>query len=111
MGHFSVEIIASPGHVWMPRSCKDFFERLERVIGCGHVSGLFLRLDFDRWPVWSYADLVQINSASSRLTDPDAFPRPTLTDLCPYLSMTSSHARRSGLFAAFAYAAARPESL
>jgi hypothetical protein len=30
----------------------------ERVIGCGHVSGLLCG-EYDRWPVWSYADLVQ----------------------------------------------------
>lgn len=59
-----------------PRSCKVFFERFERVIGCGHVSGLSLRLEYDRWSVWSYADLVQISSTSSWLTDPDAFPDP-----------------------------------
>lgn len=29
-----------------------------------------MRLKYDRWPVWSYADLVQISSTSSRLTDP-----------------------------------------
>lgn len=59
-----------------PRSCKAFFDRFGRVIGCGHVSGLSLRLDFDRRPVWSYADLGQITSASSKLTEPDAFPDP-----------------------------------
>ena len=30
-------------HVWMPPLVQVVFERLERVIGCGHVSGLLLR--------------------------------------------------------------------
>ena len=37
---------ASPAgfvHVWMPPLVQVVFERLERVIGCGHVSGLSLR--------------------------------------------------------------------
>ena len=28
-----------------PRSRKKFFERLDRMIGCGHVSGLLMRPD------------------------------------------------------------------
>lgn len=30
-------------HVWMPPLVQVVFERIERVIGCGHVSGLLLR--------------------------------------------------------------------
>lgn len=30
-------------HVWMPPFVQAVFERFERVIGCGHVSGLSLR--------------------------------------------------------------------
>ena len=30
-------------HVWMPPFAQDVFERLDRVIGCGHVSGLQMR--------------------------------------------------------------------
>jgi enterochelin esterase-like enzyme len=30
-------------HVWMPRLVQEIFERLKRVVGCGHVSGLSLR--------------------------------------------------------------------
>ena len=30
-------------HVWMPPLVQVVFERLERVIGCGHVSSLSLR--------------------------------------------------------------------
>ena len=30
-------------HVWMPPLVQVVFERLEHVIGCGHVSGLSLR--------------------------------------------------------------------
>lgn len=30
-------------HVWMPPLVQDISEHLERVIGCGHVSGLSLR--------------------------------------------------------------------
>lgn len=59
----------------------------ERVIGCGHVSGLLLRFYYDRWPVWSYADLVQVTSASSWLTDPDAFPDP----LSPIFVLRTDH--------------------
>ena len=35
--------ITSFVHVWMPPLMQVVFERLERVIGCGHVSGLCVR--------------------------------------------------------------------
>ena len=54
-------------HVWMPPFAQEVFERFDRVIGCGHVSGLQMRPDHDRWPVWRYADLAQINMASFEL--------------------------------------------
>jgi len=31
-------------HVWIPRSVQAFLERVEHVIGYGHVSGLNVRL-------------------------------------------------------------------
>ena len=47
---------AGPGtsspHVWMPRLVQVNFQRLEHVIGCGHVSGLIVRLFTCRGPVW-----------------------------------------------------------
>lgn len=42
-----------------PRSCKQFFERFrtcDRVRSCIRP---IVRLEYSRWPVWSYADLVQ----------------------------------------------------
>src|SRR6476660_4760141 len=37
---------SSPGcHVWMPPFAQEGFERLDHVIGCGHVSGLQVRPD------------------------------------------------------------------
>jgi len=36
--------IKSPSHVWIPRSVQAFLERVEHVIGYGHVSGLNVRL-------------------------------------------------------------------
>ena len=35
-------------------SLNDF----ERVTGCGHARPI-VRPEYDRWPVWSYADLVK----------------------------------------------------
>ena len=52
-------------HVWMPPFVQVVFEWLRRVIGCGHVSGLVVRLDYGRGPVWRCAGQKQINRASS----------------------------------------------
>ena len=41
--HHGVPVVFLFRHVWMPPLVQDIFERFERVIGCGHVSGLFLR--------------------------------------------------------------------
>ena len=32
-------------HVWMPPFAQEVFEQFDRVIGCGHVSGLFMQPD------------------------------------------------------------------
>jgi hypothetical protein len=55
-GQFSVE---TPGHVWMPPFMQAVLEQswtCDRVRSCIRP---VLRLEYDRWPVWSYADLVQ----------------------------------------------------
>src|SRR3954447_25112279 len=36
---------SSKYHVWMPPFAQEGFERLDHVIGCGHVSGLQVRPD------------------------------------------------------------------
>lgn len=51
-----------------------------------------MRLEYDRWPVWSYADLVQNQLYELVAHQPGGIPRPTLTNLCPYRSLTSSYA-------------------
>ncbi len=52
-------------HVWMPPCVQEDFEQLKHVIGCGHVSGLFMRHWLrGRGPVWRCADWVQFTNAS-----------------------------------------------
>src|SRR5208337_4147383 len=65
-----------------PRSRKIFFERLGRVIGCGHVSGL-LAAFFDRSRYGDARTSHTNTSASSKLSDSHAFPGPDLTDHLP----------------------------
>ena len=60
-------------HVWMPRSMQVSFSAVVHVIGCGHVSGLFMQRRVCRRPSWRYADQAQINSTSSWLLEPRCF--------------------------------------
>src|SRR4051812_27890203 len=82
----------SPGcHVWMPPFAQEDFERLDHVIGCGHVSGLQV------WPdraAGQYGDtrtwrklLVRALSSLALV----AFPGPDLTDhlTSPFVDLTT----------------------
>jgi len=71
-------------------------ERLKRVIGCGHVSGLSLQRWHGRWPVWRCADQKQINKPSSLAPAQRLLSLTRIWSiLCPYYSVTSSHSRRT----------------
>ena len=59
----------------LPPFAQDVFERLGRVIGCGHVSGLDAACH-DRWPVWRCAALARIKMASFRLVEHQCVSRP-----------------------------------
>src|SRR3954466_13334526 len=67
-------------HVWMPPFAQEDFERLDHVIGCGHVSGLQMRPDM---AAGRYGDMrtgrKSLKRASSSLAFV-AFPGPDLTD-------------------------------
>src|SRR4051812_44465701 len=71
----------SPGcHVWMPPFAQEDFERLDHVIGCGHVSGLQVRPDRDAGRyrdtrTWRKSFVRALSSVA-----PVAFPGPDLTD-------------------------------
>ena len=84
-------------HLWMPPLVQVFFERLERVIGCGHVSGLSLRRLTQPWAGMAMRDQKQINRPSS-LAPAQILRSLTriLSILCPYSSVTSSHSRSTG---------------
>ena len=58
------------------------------VVRCCRLSGLLLRqLNAGRWPVWRYADRVQIAYASFNALRSDAgFPDPVSMTVCPYSS-------------------------
>src|SRR3954447_16535243 len=67
-------------HVWMPPFAQEDFERLDHVIGCGHVSGLQVRPDraagrYGDMRTWR--KLLERASSSLALV---AFPGPDLTD-------------------------------
>ena len=84
-------------HVWMPPLVQVVFERFERVIGCGHVSGLSLRR-----LIQPRAGMAMRGSEADQQTElvgsstNTAFSDPDLSILCPYSSVTSSHSRRAG---------------
>src|SRR4051794_34360419 len=80
-------------HVWMPPFAQEDFERLDHVIGCGHVSGL-VRPDmaagrYGDTRTWRKSLIRALSSLAFV-----AFPGPDLTDHLTLPSMTSSHARR-----------------
>src|SRR3954463_9459817 len=67
-------------HVWMPPFAQEGFERLDHVIGCGHVSGLQMRPDraagrYGDTRTWCKS-LVRASSSLAFV----AFPGPDLTD-------------------------------
>lgn len=74
-----------------PVHARLFFERFQRVIGCGHVSGLYCSPFMTTGRYGAKRSWRKISSTSSRLTDPVAFPV-RLSNLCPYRSLISSHA-------------------
>src|SRR5215212_443947 len=67
-------------HVWMPPFAQEDFERLDPVIGCGHVSGLRVRPDM---AAGRYGDMRTWRKSLVRALSsvaPVAFPGPDLTD-------------------------------
>jgi hypothetical protein len=67
-------------HVWMPPNVQEDFERLDHVIGCGHVSGLQMRPDraagrYGDTRTWRKSFVRALSSLA-----PVAFPGPDLTD-------------------------------
>ena len=74
--------IPPPGrcHVWMPPFAQEGYERLDHVIGCGHVSGLQVRPDmaagrYGDMRTWRKSLVRALSSLASV-----AFPGPDLTD-------------------------------
>jgi hypothetical protein len=66
-----------------PRTRKKFFERLDHVIGCGHVSGLLMRPNmtagrYGDTRTWRKSDERAVSSMACI-----AFPDPDLTDHLP----------------------------
>src|SRR4051812_27551545 len=67
-------------HVWMPPFAQEGFERLDHVIGCGHVSGLQVRPNV---AAGRYGDMRTWRKSSVRALSSVAFvafPGPDLTD-------------------------------
>src|SRR3954464_4958959 len=72
--------ISSKCHVWMPPFAQEDIERLDHVIGCGHVSGLQVRPDraagrYGDTRTWRKSFVRALSSVASI-----AFPGPDLTD-------------------------------
>ena len=63
-------------HVWMPPFAQEVFEQFDRVIGCGHVSGLQMRPNMT---AGRYGD-TRTWRRSLELCGIIAFPDPDLTD-------------------------------
>src|SRR3954462_11279626 len=77
-------------HVWMPPNAQEDFERLDHVIGCGHVSGLQVRPDmaagrYGDTRTWRKSLVRALSSLASV-----AFPGPDLTDhlTLPFVDLT-----------------------
>src|SRR4051795_5516650 len=71
---------SSRSHVWMPPFAQEGFERLDHVIGRGHVSGLRVRPDmaagrYGDTRTWRKSFVRALSSVA-----PVAFPDPDLTD-------------------------------
>src|SRR3954468_10631103 len=76
-------------HVWMPPFAQEGFERLDHVIGCGHVSGLQVQPDmaagrYGDMRTWRKSFVRALSSVA-----PVAFPGPDLTDhlTLPYVDL------------------------
>ena len=55
------------GHVWTPPPVQEeSLDRLRRVIGCCHVSGLCCGVITGRGPVWEFGDQVHITGTRSK---------------------------------------------
>lgn len=86
----------SLGHVWMPLVVQGASERLERVVGCGHVSGLAsaaLIMAAER--SWRCADECQSPLRARGSVSQTGFPIPILSIVRPCCSSTPSHSRRT----------------
>src|SRR3954451_23158351 len=67
-------------HVWMPPFAQEDIERLDHVVGCGHVLGLHVRPDraagrYGDMRTWRKSLVRALSSLA-----PVAFPGPDLTD-------------------------------
>src|SRR4051812_16554852 len=76
-------------HVWMPPFAQEGFERLDHVIGCGHVSGLQVRPDR---AAGRYGDTRTWRKSLERALSSlalIAFPGPDLTDhlILPFVDL------------------------
>ena len=67
-------------HVWMPPFVQEVFERFDRVIGCGHVSGLFVRPDLAAGRYGDARILRRSNHRALSSLGIHAFLDPDLTD-------------------------------
>ena len=77
MGQFSMEILGCAGSCMdAPVHASSSSSSFERVIGCGHVSGLFCGSSTTAGRYGATRTWCKISSTSSWLTDPDAFPDP-----------------------------------
>ena len=78
-GLFWAESIGD-SHVWMPPFVQEVFERFDRVIGCGHVSGLFVRPDLAAGRYGDARILRRSNHRALSSLGIHAFLDPDLTD-------------------------------
>jgi hypothetical protein len=67
-------------HVWMPPFAQDVFERLGRVIGCGHVSGLEMRSVTTAGRYGDARTCCKSHLRAEGSLSQTAFPDPDLTD-------------------------------
>ena len=67
-------------HVWMPPFVQEVFERFDRVIGRGHVSGLFVRPDLAAGRYGDARILRRSNHRALSSLGIHAFLDPDLTD-------------------------------
>src|SRR4051812_5414536 len=85
-------------HVWMPPFAQEDFERLDHVIGCGHVSGLQVRPDmaagrYGDTRTWRKS-LIRALSSLALV----AFPGPDLTDHLTWACRKLRYRSHDGLY-------------